>query len=206
MLEVVNEQYESVPIGQLAQHPRNPREGDVGAIAESIRHNGFYGAVVAQRSTGHVLAGNHRIKAAHDVGMKEVPVLWVDVDDETALRILLADNRTNDLASYNEGALTELLTELADSIGLQGTGYDGDDLDELLGEYTDAFAEWTDMPDFESDDLHAAFRTHIHFPTEDDAEAFFALIKRKKTKSLWWPKDDEHVGSDVTVAYVSENE
>ena len=144
MLEVVNEQYESVPIGQLAQHPRNPREGDVGAIVESIQHNGFYGAVVAQRSTGHVLAGNHRIKAAHDVGMKEVPVLWVDVDDETALRILLADNRTNDLASYNDESLADLLTELAESLGLEGTGYDGDDLDELLEELAPTTVDDTD--------------------------------------------------------------
>jgi len=57
------------------------------------------------------------------------------VDDEAALRILLADNRTARLGSDNEAALAELLTELAGTErGLAGTGFDGDDLDTLLND------------------------------------------------------------------------
>jgi DNA modification methylase len=106
----------------------------LGAILESINENGFYGSIVAQRSTGFILAGNHRYQAALQAGASEVPVTWVDVDDARALRILLADNRTTRLGHDNEQALAELLKELADDGGLAGTGYDGDDLDELLKE------------------------------------------------------------------------
>jgi hypothetical protein len=42
------------------------------------------------------------------------------VDDETALRILLADNKTADLGSYDEDLLTELLDGLDT---LAGTGW-----------------------------------------------------------------------------------
>jgi hypothetical protein len=56
--------YELVEVGELEPHPDNPREGNVDAIAESVEANGFSGAIVAQRSTGHVLAGNHRLLAA----------------------------------------------------------------------------------------------------------------------------------------------
>ena len=52
--------YELVAPRALRPHPRNPRRGDVDAIEESIAENGFYGCVVAQRSTGYILAGNHR--------------------------------------------------------------------------------------------------------------------------------------------------
>lgn len=132
-MRILNHSVELVPLDQLSPHPRNPRQGDVGAIHESIQANGFYGVVIAQRSTGHILAGNHRYLAASHAGATEIPVAWVDVDDDEALRILLADNRTNDLASYDNTALADLLQEIMAEAGtLDGTGYDGDDLDELL--------------------------------------------------------------------------
>lgn len=127
---------EEVPLERLILHPANPRDGDVGAIVESIRSNGWASAVVAQRSTRHVLAGNHRIRAARECGIGAVPVLWLDVDDDTALRILLADNRTSDLATWDDRALADLLVELRTQTekGLTGTGFDGNALDELLAD------------------------------------------------------------------------
>ena len=122
------------PITALVPHPSNPRQGDVGAIIQSIEANGWYGTLVAQISTGHVLAGNHRLQAAIHCGLDRVPVHWVDVDDDTAHRILLADNRTTDLATYDEHALADLLVEMGKTGNLDGTGYDGDDLDDLLAE------------------------------------------------------------------------
>lgn len=129
---VLEQDYEMVGIESVRPHPKNPRQGDVGAISESIEANGFYGAIVVQRSTGFVLAGNHRLMAARAQGLSEVPCVWVDVDDERAVKILLADNRTNDLASYNDSVLAELLADLANTSDLTGTGYDGDDLDALI--------------------------------------------------------------------------
>jgi len=132
-MRVLTQATETIPIDALRLHPRNPRQGDIGAIHESIKNNGFYGSIIAQRSTGYILAGNHRWKAAQQDGATEIPVTWIDVDDDHALRILLADNRTNDLASYNDEALAELLKDIHENSGtLLGTGYDGDDLDELL--------------------------------------------------------------------------
>lgn len=110
--EVVKQQYQVVTIDKLTPHPENPRRGQVGAILASMDSHGFYGAVVAQRSTGHVLAGNHRLAAAIEAGLKRLPVVWLDVDDDEARRILLADNRASDLATYDEAALADLLGSL----------------------------------------------------------------------------------------------
>lgn len=60
--------------------------------------------------------------------------MYVDVDDRDARRILVADNRTSDLASYDDFALADLLKQLAEEDGLPGTGYDGSDLDDLLAD------------------------------------------------------------------------
>lgn len=135
MAEVLSSDYAMVPVDKLSAHPRNPRRGDVAAIAESIAHNGFFGAVVAQRSTGHVLAGNHRLQAAVEAGATEVPVIWLDVDDATALRILLVDNRTADQSVYDETVLIEQLRRLkATDVGLAGSGFSDRELNRLLRE------------------------------------------------------------------------
>ncbi len=133
-MKYAEQEYAQASVKDLRPHPKNPRQGDVGAIHESIEANGFYGAIVAQRGTGYILAGNHRYKAAVQSGAKQVPVIWLDVDEATATRVLLADNRTNDRASYDNAALAEILAELAAGPGLEGTGYDGDDLDALIAD------------------------------------------------------------------------
>lgn len=132
-MRLLNQATELLPLDSVRPHPRNPRQGDIGAIHESITANGFYGTIIAQRSTGYILAGNHRWQALRKTGVNTVPVTWVDVDDDHALRILLADNRTNDLATYDDTALSEILKDIMEDAGtLAGTGYDGDDLDDLL--------------------------------------------------------------------------
>jgi hypothetical protein len=129
----VNLTTETVPLDALTPHPRNVRQGDVGAISESLRAHGQYRPIVAQRSTGHILAGNHTFKAAQALGWSEIAVTFLDVSDDQAVRIMLADNRTNDLATYDDRALVDTLRELSQSDeGLSHTLFTGDDLDDLL--------------------------------------------------------------------------
>src|SRR3990172_889007 len=103
--------FEHVKIDTLKLHPANPRRGNIPAIVESMRVHGFYGVVVAQRSTRYVLAGNHRLRAARELKIETVPVRWIDCDDIEAKRILLVDNKTNDLAVYDDDELLALLRE-----------------------------------------------------------------------------------------------
>lgn len=130
---IAQQDYQLVSPFGVQVHPQNPRRGDVMAIADSIKANGFYGAIVVQRSTGYAIAGNHRLLAARRLSMQQVPVVVVDVDDDTALRIMLRDNRISDQATYNDHALLELLTELdATEAKLAGTGWADGELDALL--------------------------------------------------------------------------
>lgn len=134
-MKIVKQEYKVVPVAKLTPHPRNPNQGDVGSIATSIDQNGFYGATIVQKSTGYILAGEHRWKAAKASGGAEIPIIEIDVDDAVAVRILLADNQTAKLSSYDENGLADLLRDLVAEEGpegLLGTGFDGDDLDDLL--------------------------------------------------------------------------
>lgn len=123
---------EDVSVASLVEHPDNPRQGDVGAISTSIERFGVYQPIVVQRSTKRVLAGNHRLKAARALGRETIPVWWLDVDDDEARAILLADNRLSDLATYDEAQLLAVVRDVAERSTLDGTGWDGDDLDDLI--------------------------------------------------------------------------
>ena len=133
MKKVSGLKVQKVSTADLVLHPHNARQGDVGAIVQSLEAHGQYRPIVVQKSTMRVLAGNHTLQAAAALGWKEVEATIIDVDDDQALRILLVDNRANDLATYDNTVLTDLLESLVRSdFGLSGSGYDGSDLDDLL--------------------------------------------------------------------------
>ena len=134
---VINKGIEQVNIDLLKHHPRNANHGDVEAIKKSLAVNGWYGSVVVNTATKHILAGNHRVMAAKALGWETVPVQWVDVTPEEELRILVVDNRTTRIGQDDTTKITDILAELSNTpIGLDGTGYSADDLDALIDSLT----------------------------------------------------------------------
>lgn len=161
------QQYRLVPLGSLQRHPQNRRRGDVEAIVESIRVNGFFGACGVQASTQLLVWGNHRADAAvlaaermadaasgaweaHNEDearlieswrswparfggpLESLPIIDLEVGDDEALNILLADNATSDKASWDRPALAEQLASIQERRGtLEGTGFARADLDAL---------------------------------------------------------------------------
>ena len=117
---------ELVPVTALQLHPQNPRRGDIGAIAASIEAVGFCGALIVQRHTGYILAGNHRYQAAVQLGFTELPVQYIDCSDIQAAQLVLIDNRTSDLATVDSQRMAHVMTTAAESLGplLQATGWD----------------------------------------------------------------------------------
>lgn len=129
--------------GELSTYHKNPRRGDVDAIAASLRVHGQYKPVVVNRGThtsrpNEVLAGNHTLMAFRDLAeqhpederWQSILVHWIDVDDDRAARIVLVDNRASEVGTIDNDALYELLTTL-DTDDLAGTGYDAEYIDML---------------------------------------------------------------------------
>lgn len=134
---------ETLPITDLHLYDRNPRMGDVQAIKSSMLANGIFRPIVVNKGThtgkpNQVLAGNHSLKAMRELASDNpddarwsmVNVWMVDVDEDHAAKIVLADNRTADLGSYDNEELIGLMEGLQGN--LDGTGYDEDDLAILL--------------------------------------------------------------------------
>lgn len=166
-----------VPLDEVALLPGNPRQGDIGAVSESMRVNGVYQPIIINRGTRtgrpmEVIAGNHRAQAAQALGMDTIPAVILDVDDEAAARIALADNRTSDLADYDTSPLVVMLQGLGD---LDGTGYDTDDLDDLVA----SLGNDTGLPPADEDPtVPASFpAVVVVFRTEQERDDALAVIR-----------------------------
>jgi DNA modification methylase len=122
-----------VPIDRLFCSPSNPRLNDqaVPHVAASLRRFGWQQPIVARRS-GEVVAGNTRLKAAQQLGMREVPVWWFDGTDLDATAFAIADNRTHEFAEWNEAELARVLEALRAEDALDGVGYSTEDIDALV--------------------------------------------------------------------------
>ena len=117
-----------VDIKEIFAHPFNPREGDVGAIMGSLETLGQYRPIVVNKRTMRCLSGNHTLQAMASLGWEKVAVSWVDVDDEGEIKILIVDNRSSDLATYDSHALQSLLK--ANNLG--GTGFTEEDMVSIM--------------------------------------------------------------------------
>lgn len=145
-------------VNLVRPHPENPNNGDQEAIEGSIEVNGMYRPVEAQLSTGYVLAGNTTYAACLALEAEVLPVVWLDVDDEAAVRILLGDNQLARLARMDHGLLQPHLEALLDTdLRLLGTGYpdvpslpppEPVELGRTLSVYLhgDLLASWMDVP------------------------------------------------------------
>lgn len=122
------EDVETVGINEIKVHPMNPREGDIGSIIESLSKMGQYRPIVVNKRTRHIVSGNHTYQGAVQLGWEKIAVHWIDVDDIEEIKILIVDNRTSDLATYDPQELNKLLT----TTNLAGTGFSPEEVAEIL--------------------------------------------------------------------------
>lgn len=181
--------YATVPLEHLHLYPGNPRRGDLEAIAASLQANHQYRPVVVDRATSEVLAGNHVFQAAQKLGWSELAVAFVDVSAEQAARIVLADNRTSDLADYNLDALLELVSSLET---LVGSGYDQGALDALIDEVAGALPLADDEVPPAPDEPRTRLGDVVELGTHRlvcgdarDADAYTALLRGERVRLLW---------------------
>lgn len=193
---------ESVAIKSLMLDPENARTHsarNLDIIKNSLERFGQRKPVVVWQGT--IIAGNGTVQAAKSLGWEKIEVSKAPAEwtfDE-ARAYALTDNRSSDLSDWDPDILKDQLIEL-DSVG-----WEVDDLGFAhLMPPIDQDAEWEGMPDFDSENKWAAFKTTVHFPTEANAIAFFKLIDRPKAAVVWYPEGDGHVGASVFDRHVTE--
>lgn len=123
----------TVDIDKLSFLEGNPRKGDIEAVAKSYKQFGQRKPIVATKDYV-VIAGNHQLAAARQLGWDKIAVVITDDDELTAKAFALADNRTAELGSYDDDLLADLLSEVSSVPELMdSTGFSEDDLFDLIG-------------------------------------------------------------------------
>ena len=124
-----------LPIASLKPWDKNPRnnEAAIEPVMASLKRFGWGAPLLARKATMEVIAGHTRLKAAIRLGHTEVPVRVLDITEDEAHALAVADNRTGEFAEWSDEGLIEILGHLAEEtdLGLEGTGYDVDQLEEL---------------------------------------------------------------------------
>ena len=133
----------AVPIASLHPDPANARkhnDKNLDAIKASLAKFGQRKPVVVQREGMIVRAGNGTLAAAKALGWTEVAAVVLDDDNATASQFAIADNRTAELAEWDNETLASLLDGM-DEQDRKLLGFDADDMQELIGELTPEIVE-----------------------------------------------------------------
>lgn len=132
-----------VPLDSLKAYDNNAKRHtreQLDAIQASIREFGFRGFVIAwhnEDGEAEIVAGHARCKAAQQLGMDEVPVVFCDdLSDAQRRALTLADNQTTMMTGWDEDMLAYELQSLSDEYDMESFGFDMDAVSGLSEDYS----------------------------------------------------------------------
>jgi len=141
-------QIKTVSIKKLKSHPKNPRvhpDSALERLTKSIEEFGWTNPVLVSKD-GYILAGHARVKAAEKAGLKEVPVIYLDLEGEKAEAYMIADNRLQELTDWDYPLLKDLLESLDTGIiDMEVTGFDLGEIEDLMTQFNPDHIEEDDF-------------------------------------------------------------
>lgn len=116
------------------KNPRKIKQKDVDKVAQSIQKFGFRQPLVVDKK-GIVIVGHKRLIAAQQLGWPRVPVtVATDLTAAQAKAYRIADNRVGQ-GMWDRGLLAEEMEEIkADDFDLDATGFDENEIEEIMGD------------------------------------------------------------------------
>lgn len=137
-MSVMSKQIRLVNIDEVKTDPRNARqhpERNLETIKTSLRVYGQRKPIVVNQRTGIIEAGNGLWMAAKALGWEKIAVVYVDDDPTMAMGYSIMDNRSAELAEWDDEVLGSLIEELKlEDFDLEFTGFDDEELRESLPE------------------------------------------------------------------------
>jgi len=128
---------EQVPVEALRPWDGNPRvmeEAELGKLIRSIQEFGLVEPLVVRQSDHLIIGGHQRLEAARALGLRTVPVVYVDVTEAQTKALNLALNKIG--GEFDLPKLGELLEELRELPDFDETlsGFDAGEIEDLLAE------------------------------------------------------------------------
>ena len=123
--------FETIAVADLSLDPSNVRKHsrrNLDAIKASLRKFGQQKPIVVD-AKGIVLAGNGTLTAAQELGWTEIQIVRTELAGVEATAFAIADNRTAELAEWEEDKLNAVLKSLQDEgVDLVDVGYSPEDV------------------------------------------------------------------------------
>lgn len=167
-------------VEEVIPYENNPRINDdaVESVANSIREFGFKNPIIVDGS-GVIIAGHTRLKAAKQLGLDEVPVIVADdLSEEQVKAFRIAENKTHDLADWDEDLLADELKALFDEIDMTDFGFGDFELAMLVDDMKpeawddDLISEYSQY----SDDYLASKRVILTYSSQEEEEYVKKLL------------------------------
>lgn len=139
---------ENWDISKVKPYEKNPRNNDdaVEATANSIKEFGWQQPIVVDND-GVIIVGHTRLKAAKKLKLEKVPVTVADnLTEEQAKAYRLADNKTGDLAEWENDLLQQELAGI--SMDMIPFGFDAEAAAEEAVE-DDPYTMKVDVPQYQ---------------------------------------------------------
>lgn len=126
----------AVPIGSLKPDPANARvhgQRNLDSIRTSFEEFGQIKPIAVRRSDRVVIAGNGRLAVAQKLGWSHIAVILMDGTPAQLAAFALLDNKSAELATWDDLALSDLVREAAGGeIDLGDAGFGASELAALL--------------------------------------------------------------------------
>ena len=160
-----------VPIDDLKADPANPRrisDAELEALTRSLHEFGFVAPVIARKEDHTVIGGHQRLLAARRLGLKEVPVIYLDISKEKSQLLNVALNKIS--GDFDQELLARLLADLGTTPDLDLTlsGFEEKEIKQLLKGLE--ARDKRDRP--EALDLDAALRSAYENPRTQRGDLF----------------------------------
>lgn len=126
---------EYVPLSEIIPYDKNPRKNDkaVKIVKKSIQEYGFLNPIILDNKN-EIVAGHTRFRAALELGLKAVPIIWADeLTPEQVKAFRIMDNKSTEYAKWDFSMLKEEFIELQDiSFDLSITGFSDSEINRIL--------------------------------------------------------------------------
>ena len=127
-------QIEYRAVDSLTLAPYNPRQmsaEEMAHLVKSIQEFGFIDPIIVNSKSGFVIGGNQRLEAAVTIGLKEVPVVEVNLSPEKERALNLALNEIS--GEWDMPRLKDLLLELdTGALDMDLTGFSEKEIEGLM--------------------------------------------------------------------------
>ena len=177
-------------VEELTPYERNPRHNDeaVKFVKASIEQFGFKVPIVID-ANNIIVAGHTRLKAAKELGLKEVPCIVADdLTDEQVKAFRLADNKTAEAAEWDFELLNTELLDLEAIFDMADFGFEieppfeGDDDDDFDA---DAVADAIEEPITKLGDIWTLGRHRLMCGDSTDRETVDRLMDGQKADMVF---------------------